>query len=198
MHKVDDKDMAPARLYSRSMLDLARSEGRADELLEELQDLVGYLEKDPALANFFSSPLVDLGERAEAIERWFRGRSSDLLVNSLQVLNRKGRLVLLPTIAEVYRLEYQQLQRQVEVHVHTAVPLSDSSRERLQQTVSRLTARQARLIEHVDASMLGGLVLQIGDQKIDGSVRRELEEMREALELRSAHELHRLRQQSAA
>ena len=198
MPKADDRELAVAGLYARSILGLAVESGKEDDFLEEMQDLAGLVEKDAALEDFFGSPLVDLGERAEAIERWFRGKASDLLVNSLQVLNRKGRLGILPTIAEVLRQEHQKLRRRVDVHVRTAVPLADSTRKKLQKAASDYVGREAQLIEVVDPELLGGLVLQVGDQKIDGSLKRELEEMRDALEVRSAHELHRMRQESAA
>lgn len=197
MPETNDRALAVARVYSHSMLELAEARGEAKSLLEELQELTAYLGGHPAFADFLSSPLVDVGAREKALERLFRGRMSDLLVNSLQVLNRKGRLVLLPTITEVYRLQRQELRRQVDVHARTAVPITPDLRERLRAAVSRLAGRQAQLIETVDERMLGGIVLEIGDQKIDASVKRDLAELRASLEQRAALEIHRLRQEQS-
>lgn len=198
MPEVNDRALAVARVYSQSLLDLATAGGEAESLLEELQELVRYVDQHPAFADFLSSPLVDVGEREQALDKLFRGRASDLLVNALQVLNRKGRLGILPTITEVYRRQHQELRGQVDVQVRTAVAIPPDLREKLRAAVSRFAGRDAQLIETVDEQMLGGIVLQIGDQKIDGSIKRELEEMRDSLEERAALEIHRLRQEQSA
>jgi F-type H+-transporting ATPase subunit delta len=197
MPETNDRALAVARVYSHSILGLAAAGGEAESLLEELQELVRYLGQQPAFADFLSSPLVAVGDREKALEKLFRGRASDLLVNALQVLNRKGRLGLLPTITEVYRRQHKELRGQIDVHVRTAITLTPDLRGKLQAAVSRFTGHEAQLIETVDERMLGGMVLQIGDQKIDASVKRELEEMRELLEERAALEIHRLRQEQS-
>src|SRR4029434_4297416 len=92
MAKMDTRDLAVGRLYAEAMLDLAEEQGQSDALLEELKDLAGSLDQSPKLEHFLASPLVDEEGRARVIEELFRGQASDLLVDSLQVINRKERL----------------------------------------------------------------------------------------------------------
>ena len=138
MAKADDKEMAVAQVYSRAMHDLATSRGEADELADELDELAAFVEGNEALATFFSTPLLDSGDRGESLERMFRGKASDLLVDSLQVINRKERLDLLGAIAEAYHLRHQQHLGQVDVHVATAVPLSPALRRRLESVLAEV------------------------------------------------------------
>jgi F-type H+-transporting ATPase subunit delta len=193
MAKVNDREMALARVYSRAMLSLADEVGETDELLAELQELVKALDQNPELERFLASPLVEDEDRAAVLEKLFRGRASDLLVDSLQVVNRKGRLGVLRAIAEGYRIEHRDLRGIADAHVRTAVPLSDALRGRVREAVARFTGKQAHLFEKVDPAILGGIVIEVDGRKIDGSVASRLRELGQALEQRASEEIVRSR-----
>ena len=194
---ADDKQMAIAQVYAHAMHDLAQARGEAGALGEELADLAAYVAGSAELATFFSSPLVDAGDRAKSLERLLRGRASDLLVDSLQVINRKERLGALGAIAEAYHLRHQEHLGQVDVRVATALPLSGALRRRLETVLAEHSGRQPQLIEEVDPSLIGGIVLRIDDEKIDASVIHEIGRLRRALRERSEQEIHRGRQAAA-
>ena len=78
----------------------------------------------------------------------------------------------------------------VDVHVTTAVPLSDGLRQELAQATERLTGSKPEIIATVDESLIGGLVVRVGDRKIDTSIVAGLRKMRQALGERSAREIH--------
>ena len=197
MAKADDKEMAVAQVYSRAMHELAKSRGEADALAEELDELAALVEANEEFANLFRSPLIDAGVRAGTIERLFRGKASDLLVDSLQVINRKERLGLIGAIAEAYHLRHEEHLGQVDVYVTTAVPLAGALRQRLVAVLEKHTGRQPQLIEAADESLIGGIVLKIGDEKIDASVIHEIGRLRRALRERSEQEIHRSRRAAA-
>ncbi|HWM93621.1 MAG TPA: ATP synthase F1 subunit delta [Thermoanaerobaculia bacterium] len=193
MATVNDRELAIARIYSKAMLDLAEEQGEADNLLGELQEAVKFLGRSPEFEQFLGSPLVDDEDRSRTLERAFRGRASDLLVDSLQVVNRKGRLGLLRAIAEGYRIEHSLVRGIVEAHVRTAIPLSEALRARVRESVARYTGKQPRLIEKVDPSLIGGIVIDVEGRKIDGSVASKLRELGQALERRASEEIVRAR-----
>ena len=193
MATVNDRELAIARIYSKAMLDIAEQQGEADTLLGELQEAVKFLDRSPEFEQFLGSPLVDDEDRSRTLERAFRGRASDLLVDSLQVVNRKGRLGLLRAIAEGYRIEHGLLRGIVEAHVRTAVPLGEALRTRVRESVARYTGKQPRLIEKVDPSLIGGIVIEVEGRKIDGSVASKLRELGQALERRASEEIVRAR-----
>ncbi len=189
MANRDEKSLAAARVYGLSLLELAERSGAAQALGEELLDLGQLLDRDEKLRAFFGSPLVDADTRRGMIEKTFRGRASDLLVDGLQVLNRHGRISLLENVIEAYRTGYQARQGHVDVQVRSAVPLSDGQRRELAAAVNAIDGRTADLIETVDPSMLGGLVVRIGDRKIDTSVAKDLRTVRAQLADRAAREI---------
>lgn len=190
MAKVDNRDLAVGRLYAEAMLDLAEERGQSDALLEELQDLTGSLDQSPKLEHFLASPLVDEEGRARVIEDLFRGRASDLLVDSLQVINRKGRLGQIRAIAEAYRRAHRDLRGWVDVNVRTAVPLSENLRSRLADSIAAFSGKKPTLIEKVDPSLIGGMVVEVEGKKIDASVASRLRDLSEALSARAAREMH--------
>jgi F-type H+-transporting ATPase subunit delta len=190
MAKIDGQQMAVARVYAGAMLRLAQSRGEAEQLENELLELAGRVETNPEFARFLSSPLVDAKARRAAIEKLFRARYSDLLVDSLQVLNRKDRLGIVRAVAEAYRLAYEELRGRVEVHVTTATPLNEPLRNQIRAVAEEKTGKSADLVETVDESLIGGLIMRIGDQKFDASVATKLRTIASSLLERASLEIH--------
>jgi F-type H+-transporting ATPase subunit delta len=191
MANVAEQSLNIGRVYARSILELAEAAGQGAAMLEELADLSRLLEGDPELELFFGSPLIEEEDRERVVEKAFRGRASDLLVDALQVINRKGRLGLLRAIAEGYRLEYRELHGLVDARVRTAVPLSPELRERLREAVARFTGRQPDLIEKVEPALLGGMIVEVAGKKIDSSVAHRLAQLGAALDRRASQEIQR-------
>jgi len=190
MANVDSRETGVARVYARAMLDLAAAQGQEDELLAEVQELRRAIDADAELATFLASPLVSGEARAEVLEKVFRRRASDLLVDSLEVINRHGRLGLLPAIAAAYRDEYRELRGLVDAHVTTAVTLSKAQHASLSAAIAKFTGKQPELIEHVDPSILGGLMVEVAGEKIDSSLATRLHDVGTSLAQRAAQELH--------
>jgi len=185
----NDKALALASVYSSAMLDLAEAQGEADLLLTELQNVLTQVERDAAIERFFKDPTIDIDARRASIERIFRGKASDLLVDSLQVLNRNGRLSLLSEVAETYRRANQERQGRIEVRVTTAWPLTDALRQRIRESVKHRTKREPELVEDMDTSLIGGLVVEVEDRKFDASVSKEIRRIGRALRDRASREI---------
>ena len=188
--KVDDRDLAVGRLYAEAMLKLAEERGQSEALLDELRELVEFLGQNPKVEHFLSSLMVDEEGRARVLNDVFKGQASELLLDSLQVINRKGRLGQLRAIVESYRAALRDLRGWVDVKVRTAVPLDDAQRGRLQQAIAASTGRKPALIERVDPSLIGGLVVEVEGKKFDASVASRLQDLSEALLARASREIH--------
>jgi F-type H+-transporting ATPase subunit delta len=184
-----DQDTNVARVYALSALELAESEGVAEEIGEEAEALLALLDGNAEIEAVFASPLVDTQERQDLLDKVFRGRLSDLFVDTLQVMNRKGRAGQLRAFAGCYAEELEKARNIIEVSVTTAIELTDEQRERLSGAVEKITGMRARLDEKQNPDLLGGLVLQVGDRKIDSSVATELEQMKARFLERGSQEL---------
>jgi len=173
------------------MLRLARSTGQADALGEELKGFAGLVAGNTEFGAVLDSPTVNASTRQRMIEKLFRGKFGDVLVDSLQVLNRNERLFLSEAVAEEYHQLLEEANGRVEVQVRSASPLTDPLRVRLREALAKTTGRQVDLIERLDESLIGGLVVQVGDDKYDSSVRRKLQAVGQLLVDRASREILR-------
>jgi F-type H+-transporting ATPase subunit delta len=188
MPSYDDRTLAVARVYGDAILGLARKQGREEEIQAELAELEELYHRDENFRDFVDSPLADPADREKTLERLLRGKGSDLLVDSIQILNRKQRLALLPAVAAAYDEAYDELRQRVKVRVTSATPLNDAQRRRLTEAIHQRTGKEPVLTETVDESILGGLVVRIGDHKIDSSVAYQLENLSHLLRERVARQ----------
>lgn len=190
MATFDDKAMAVARVYARALLGLADEAGHDQEVREELESLAALYDADSGFRDFLTNPAVDQGDRRRGLESMFRSRLLPVTVDALQVLNRKGRSALLPALVEAYREAHDRLRRKVEVRITSARALTDEQRRRLAEAVEIHTGRTPSFVERVDAGLVGGMVVQIGDEKTDGSVVTRLRNLSGALLDRASREIH--------
>jgi F-type H+-transporting ATPase subunit delta len=179
-----------ARVYAEALLNAAEKAGQADGVIEALDSLVRDLyPAEPGLEAFLSSDAIGRDRKAQVIDRVFQGRSSDLFVNFLQVLNNHERLLLLrPILAALVDL-HSERQKRVKVQVRSAVPLSNDERERLIRELRQNTNREPILETGVDPDLLGGLVVRVGDWLYDCSVKCRIDSLRNQLIERSHYEI---------
>jgi F-type H+-transporting ATPase subunit delta len=161
-----------------------------DGLLEELRSLVeGVFEAEPRLEIMLASPAVGRDRKAALLQAAFAGRASETFLNFLNVLNDHDRLDLLRSVHKEYERLLDRRKRRVHVQVRTAVPLPQDQRDRLAATVSDLLKVEPILEEQVDPSLLGGIVVRVGNWMFDASVRNTLQDIRHQLITRGSHEL---------
>jgi F-type H+-transporting ATPase subunit delta len=189
MASHDDTNLAAARPYAEALVGLAEEAGVAAEAREELEAIERMAAESAAFRDYLVDPAVDAEERRASLERMFRGRLSDLVVDTLQVMNRKGRIALAPAVAAAYRQLHDRIERRVEVRVTSAVPLSEEQRRHLAAAIERSTGLEPTLDERVDAAILGGLVVALGDVKVDASIASRLKNLSEALRQRASRQL---------
>lgn len=174
-----------ARVYARSLFELAEEAGgenKIHEIGDEFDELAHVVRGDKAISEFFRSPIIDTARRADTLKRVFNGAVSDLVLRFLLVLNSKGRLGRLDDIVDAFTEIAHVRFGRIEVDVFTSGGNVES--DQLKQLSERIKARLGRepvFHQYVDKSMIGGLVLRIGDELIDGSIRGRLRRLREEL-----------------
>jgi len=179
-----------ADVYASALLEAAEAAGQYEEVAAELADLIGYMDREHDFAMFMVADSVDDDPRRESLERLFRGKMNDLLLNMLQVLNNRRRMALLRAVARCAQLRVEARHHQREVTVRTAVPLTDALRDQVRRVVGEYLGRDALLIEQVEPHLIGGLVLQMGDIQVDASVGSKLKIMLKRLMERATAEIH--------
>lgn len=189
MSRFDDQELSLAKVYALSFLALAKERGELERIGEELREFGSWLEVDPGVAHFLSSPMVDEDRRRDLLEKALRGRASDTFVDALQVMNRNGRLSLVEAVAQAYHTLYEEHLGRVEAFVRTAAAISPAHQTRLRDVIARRTGKEVDLVIDLDESLIGGLVVRINDEKLDASVARKLAGMADNLTKRAAREV---------
>ena len=179
-----------AEMYARSLLELATGRGESDAIDREFAEFAALLQADPDFKAFVTARVIDADQRRESLDVMFQGRMSELLLNTLHVMNSKDRLEIVSEVQRLYHDLTLEQQAIVEVHVSAAEPLSDVMRTRLQQLMESRTGRTVRLAEHVDPAILGGLIVRVGDEQIDMSVARQLRRFQKSVLEHAQQHIH--------
>ena len=178
------------RVYAEALLDVASERSQADEIGRELDGIVSEIyAKNPEIENALSSPVVKRNAKVAVLDKAFQGKVSDLMFNFLNVLNSKDRLNLVRHVAVAYRDEVDVRNRRIRVLVRSVVPLSDVQTENLRQSVSQSTGMEPIIRAKIDPKLLGGMIVQVGDQVFDSSVRTRIDNIRNQLLARSSYEI---------
>ncbi|HPC22988.1 MAG TPA: ATP synthase F1 subunit delta [Phycisphaerae bacterium] len=178
-----------AKVYADALFDLAKAAGTIDKIGAELQELASFQVQEPQFAEFLSSQVIDDDERERSLERMFRGRVDDTLLDTLQVMNQHGRIGLLPQLLRAFVLRIEEDRGQVEVRAISAVELSGVEQADVQTLAAQLTGRQPLMDYRIDPSIIGGLVLEVGGYRYDDSVRHNLDALRRRMLERSSRGL---------
>lgn len=169
-----------ARRYARALFNVTQSRGTIDEAAQSLNEVATSIEATPLLLNTLHNPHMTTARKRSLVERVFVGLQSDAarLVYLMVENDREDDLV--DTAREYSRLvdEYRGL---ADATVTSAVPLSPQQENALVEKLQSMSGQTIRLQTRVDETLLGGLVVRLGDKFIDASVATQLQGIREKL-----------------
>jgi F-type H+-transporting ATPase subunit delta len=169
--------MAVARVasrYAKALLSLAEERGELDAVAKDLALLEEVVAGNRELELMLQSPLVKADKKLAVLEAVFGPHLSALTNAYLGILVQKGREGLIKDLTAEGNNQLRQMRNIQEASVTTAVPLDDALRNRILAQVAKIHEGDIELTEHVDADILGGYILQMGDRMIDASVKRQI------------------------
>jgi len=172
-----------ADVYAEALLLNAEEQGLAEAVVEEFAELIRYMDEDPEFAEFLTAESVDDDPRRQSLEKLFRGRMNDLL------LNLRARCRLVREVQRCVELRMEAKQNKKEVVVETALPLTDDLRAAITRAVGERIGKEVLLIEEVRPELIGGVVIHIGDVQIDASVASRIRSMQEQMTERASDEI---------
>ncbi len=171
-----------ARRYARALLSLGLEDGRFEQYGEELETVLQAVKSSRELSSVLSNPGYSqeqrqgvIGALAGALEL------SPLTVSLLRLLVDRQRIADLAAVARAYRAMVDQQAGRVRATVTSAGPLGEDGLDRLREAIGRMTGQSIVLESKTDPSLIGGVVAQVGATMLDGSLRTQLERMREEL-----------------
>jgi F-type H+-transporting ATPase subunit delta len=167
--------------YAAAVFELARAEGQLEVVERELFAIARTFEASTELRDALTNPRLP-GERKQAIlDDLIGASSSSLTTGLLAFIVAQGRASELSAIVDAFVGKAAASRAKVVAEVRTAVELEPALVERLAAALSRVTGKQVEVKTIVDPAVVGGVVAQVGDRVIDGTVARRLSSLRQAM-----------------
>jgi F-type H+-transporting ATPase subunit delta len=174
-------DMRAARRYARALFRTALGHGEVDEVAQSLGIVTTAAAQSPELMAVLHHPRITRQRKQELLQQVFEGRVRPDVEHFLFMLVEKDRAVIIPNVAEQFLRMLDEYRREMDAEALTAIPLSQAQKDALRRQLEAATGYTVRLTTRIDESILGGLVVRVGDRMFDGSVTTQLQTIREQL-----------------
>jgi F-type H+-transporting ATPase subunit delta len=168
------------RMYARALFEAAQEADRMDSVSSDLGALATAIEDVPELRAFLRNPQIEPEGKAAVLGQLAAG-ADELVRNFVRLVAEKGRAGELPEIARELDALVARAQNRLAVELTTSYELSDEEARSIVETIEKASGRTVEASRTVDPSLIGGILLQIGSHRADGSVRGRLERLRHEL-----------------
>lgn len=163
------------------MFDIACEQQKLEEIENELKTIRDTLNMNPELRQFIAHPLVPAQSKKDTLQQIFSDSVSKIVLQFLYVMIDRRREAVIGAAVEGF-IDLARTAQNVEVaKIRIVEPLSAVEQERLLAGLEKLTGKKIAPVYYVDPSIIGGIVIRIGDRLIDGSLLRQLQNMGHAL-----------------
>jgi F-type H+-transporting ATPase subunit delta len=171
-----------ARPYAQALFDLARGDNTLDPVESGLNEISALIDDSPDFARFLNSPVIGADEKSATLEILLKDMKPVPVVgNLLRVVARNGRLFAVPAIIKAFRDLAAAARGETTAEVTSAAPLGHGQLDALKAALREKIGKTVTLTEHVDPSLIGGLVVKVGSRMIDSSLKTKLAAMRVAM-----------------
>ena len=171
-----------ARPYAQALFDLARSENAVDAVEGGLDAVATLASENQDFARFLRSPVINAEQKAAALDALLeQAKPQPIVANFLRVVARNGRLFALPATVKAFKELAAKERGETTADVTSAAVLSADQLRSLAETLKAKIGKTVTLTQHVDPSLIGGLVVKVGSQMIDSSLKTKLAAMKVAM-----------------
>ena len=170
-----------AKKYSHALFDLAREKNLIDKAWEQFNSMAEYLKKDRTLLNFMTAPQVTDQKKYAMIKKAFSERLEKPFYAFLVFLVRKRRINYLPDVIEAFDQLVREEKKIARAKCISAIPLTEDERRNVIEQLRKKTSLKIELEEKIDKSIIGGMIIMLHNQIIDGSIRYSLNELKNRL-----------------
>lgn len=177
-------DFRVASRYARSVFDLAIELKLVDSIYRDMLVLGQVCAENRKLVILLKNPIVRYDYKQRIIHKIFDKHFDTLSMKFFDLVCRKNRASILPEVSRVFVMLYQDYKGIVSADISSAIPLSDAVKKEFESIIAKATGKQVELESAVDESLIGGFVLQVGDNQIDDSLKSKLNNLRRELKSR--------------
>ena len=170
-----------AREYGDGLYALAEEENLSKDILEQMLMLRSLFREQPDFTRLLGNMSLSKEERVRIIDSVLRGQIHPYLLNFLKILCERGALNEYEGCLAAFKTLYNQAHGIVEAFVTTAVALDDEQRARMTEKLSKMTGKKVVLNEKIDATLVGGVLLEMSGQRYDNTLKNRLKSIHSAM-----------------
>ena len=170
-----------ANRYAEALFQVGEDSNSTEKLYNELKAVVDIINQNKEFANILKSPIVSKDDKKDLISNIFGSQLNKEMLNFMKILTDKDRLSLLSDIEESFKVLLNDKNNILEGVAITAVPMSEDEVKQLQSKLSGKYNKTVILKNEIDKSVLGGVLVRLGNEEIDGTVKNRLDKMKEQL-----------------
>jgi F-type H+-transporting ATPase subunit delta len=166
-----------AQVYARALFEVAKEQNKLDLVREQLGQFADALNESGDLRVFFFSPYFSTEEKKDGLRRALDG-ADPVIVNFLETLLERHRMPVIFRIRDQHQRLWDQENQLLPVEVTSAVGLDDATVKSIGERIGEQTGQRVELTSKVDPSILGGIVLRVGNSILDASIKHRLDQLR--------------------
>ncbi|TCO78799.1 F0F1 ATP synthase subunit delta [Marinisporobacter balticus] len=170
-----------SKTYASALFEVANENNQLDQLREELTFVLEMFEKHPEFYRFYITPQISKEEKKQVLQELFKSHLSIEVLNFLKIILDKRRTHDLKRIVNKYVQFVNDHNNIVEGIITTVIPLENKNKEHLENKLSNMTGKKIQLKNEIDPSIIGGILVRIGDKVIDGTIQSRLNELQKDL-----------------
>lgn len=161
--------------YAEALMSVAQEHNLTDQFGENVAALLNLLNQSPELQEFLASPVVKAEDKKAVLQSIGSDGIHPYLVNFLKILVDRRRIIFLAGICQQYQTLLRELKQTILAEVISAVAISDDQQQAVREKVMAMTgAQQVELDTKIDPDLIGGVIIKVGSQVVDASLRGQL------------------------
>ena len=171
-----------ARRYAKALFSLGKEQNKYEAYSEALIAIAALYEESPEIGDSLTNPLYPLEARQKVMAKIAEAASADTMLTAfLNLLVEKHRAGILPVIAQEMQVMVDSEKGISHGSVVSAVELDAALLEKIQATLEKITGTKVTLATEVDSSIIGGIIAKVGDLVLDGSIKTQLNGLKESI-----------------
>jgi F-type H+-transporting ATPase subunit delta len=167
-----------ASRYAKSIIELAQERGELEQVYQDMLLFSKAVDNTRELELALRNPIINHDKKKAILHAIFGGKVQDMTLGLFDIITRKNREAILPDMAREFVKQYNIVKGVNKVMVTSAVPLTDETRARVEAIVLKETGGSVQIEEKVDPSLIGGIILKVGDRQLDESLRTSLRKLK--------------------
>lgn len=176
------KNTVLAKRYAKALFQVGKEENALDSFNSALAEMAALYDQVPEVVDALTNPLYPLEAREKVMEHLLaKMQVSAMVGNFMKLLVQKRRADALPDIAEVFQALVDVERNMCRGTVTSAAPLDGALNSKIKATLEKITGKQVLLRTEIDPSIIGGIIAQVGDLVLDGSIKTQLTGLKESI-----------------